>query len=198
MTNERTSRRTGLAIGLSAGLVGGTIAGLAFGVPGLTSAASADTTVAAAVAQVDDESTPEAATPGVDRLRARLDDLVVDGTITADQADAVAAHLAEQAGDRIRDRRDRREDRADALSALLGVDTETLRTELRGGATLAELAEANGVSVDELVDVLVADAMERIDAAVESGRIDQATADEKAAELEARITERVTTPRGER
>lgn len=202
MSNERTSRRTGLAVGLSAGLIGGTAAGLAFGIPGVTSAAGGDTSVTAAVAQVDSD---EATTARGDRLRGTLDELVIDGTISAEQADAVAEHLVEQAsgrfGDRDRpgmDRRmDRRADRFASITELLGVDAETLRAELQDGSTLAEIAEANGVSSDELVDALVAQAMERIDAAVESGRIEQTVADERAAELEERITERVTTSRGE-
>lgn len=204
MTNERTHRRTGLAVGLSAGLIGGTAASLAFGLPSVTSAASATipaaSPVSAAVVQIDDDSV--GAERG-DRLRGALDELVADGTISAEQADAVADHLVDQAGDRIgdrvRDRRqDRRSDRVATISELLGLDPDTLRSELQAGSTLAEVAEANGVSSDELVDALVAEAMVRIDAAVENGRIEQAAADERAAEIEERITERVTTPRGER
>lgn len=209
----RNHRRTGMAVGLSAGLIGGAAAGLAFGIPGATSAAtpeSAAIEAAALVAQVD---TPEDGTEAgggtvdrvavrTERIRAALDELVAAGTVTAEQADAVAAHLSEQVpvrdrGDRL-ERRAQRAERREFVTELLGVDAETLRDELRSGATLAEVAEANGVSTDELVDALVARAMERLDAAVEAGRIDQATADEKSAELEASITERVTTPRGER
>lgn len=204
MTNERTSRRTGLAVGLSAGLIGGTAAGLAFGIPGVTSAAADDTTVSAAVVQLDDNSV--SAVRG-EHLRGALDELVTDGTISAEQADAVADHLVDQAGnragnragDRVRDgRQDRRSDRVATISELLGLDADTLRTELQDGATLAEIAEANGVSSDDLVDALVAEAMGRIDVAVENGRIDQEAADERAADLEERITERVTTPGRER
>lgn len=200
MTNERTSRRTGLAVGLSAGLIGGAAASLAFGLPSVTSAASTSPPVAAAVVQIDDDS---ASAERGERLRGALDELVTDGTISAVQADAVTDHLVNQAGDRtgdrVRDRRqDRRSDRVATIAELLGLDADTLRTELQAGSTLAEVAEANGVSSDELVDALVAEAMVRIDAAADSGRIEQEVADERAADLEERITERVTTPRGER
>lgn len=217
MKNEtkstRNTRRTGMAVGLSAGLIGGAAAGLAFGVPGAISAATPDgaaSEAAALVAQVDTpEDGPVVGDDTVDRIalrteriRAALDELVEAGTVNAEQADAVAAHLSEQVpvrdrGDRL-ERRAQRAERREFVTELLGVDAETLRDELRSGATLAEVAEANGVSTDELVDALVARAMEHLDAAVEAGRIDQATADEKSAELEASITERVTTPRGER
>lgn len=207
------TRRKGLAVGLSAGLLGGAAAGLMFAMPGSTSAATDESTgdVIAAIAQVDSEdpaddtNTPASddATDDVDRLtdrteriRGNLDEMVTDGVITAEQADAVAAHLAQSAPDRggVHGRRGHHANFG-TVTELLGIDGETLRTELQGGSTLAEVAEANGVSTDELVDALVADAMEHLDAAVENGRLDQAEADERAADLEERITERVTTAR---
>lgn len=197
------TRRKGLAVGLSAGLLGGAAAGLMFAVPGATSAASDDSAAdtVAAVAQVEAE--PSAEVDGdrlanrTERIRQGLDDLVTDGVITDEQADAVAAHLAERVPDRPGRGEGPRGHRAnfEIVTALLGIDAETLRTELKAGATLAEVAEANGVSTDELVDALVADAMKHLDVAVENGRIDQAEADERAADLEERITERVTTAR---
>ncbi|BAN03935.1 hypothetical protein YM304_36210 [Ilumatobacter coccineus YM16-304] len=216
MTNERTPRRTGLAVGLSAGLISGAAAGIVLGVPGLTSAASDDTAIAALqetdgepTDPVDETSTESGDQVRGDRLRAQLDALVDEGTITAEQADAVAEHLVEQAADRLGERGERGRrlrgqriewlrGQSEVVTELLGVDAETLRTELADGATLADIAEENGVSTDELVDALVTQAMERVDAAVEAGRIDQDVVDERLDDLEARITERVTTPRGDR
>lgn len=225
MTNERTSpttRRSGLAIGLSAGLISGAAAGMILGVPGLTSAASSSDVAVSALQETDTEPTTDPVDetsgetmiqPTGDRLREQLDALVDDGTITAEQADIVADHLVEQTVDRLNDRfgdRERRGRRlrgqrvewlrgqSETVTELLGVDSETIRAELDDGATLAEIAEDNGVSTEELVDAIVADAVERADAAVESGRIEQDVADERLADLEERVTERVTTPRGDR
>ncbi len=53
-----------------------------------------------------------------------------------------------------------------AAAEYLGLSADELRTQLEGGKTLAEMAEAQGKSVDGLVDALVADAREHIEAFV--------------------------------
>jgi uncharacterized protein YidB (DUF937 family) len=205
-TPRSTGRRRG-AIGLAGGLLAGTAAGLVFGVPGLSSAASSDSMTSAAVVQQADES--ESSTTGMpeqepgEHLRETLQALVDDGTLTEEQADAVAAHLVEN-------RPERGEGRhggpghpggpfggpaSDALTELLGLDADELRTQLREGVTLAEIATEQGVDVQTVVDTLVAELEERVDTAVENGRIDQAEADEKLAEAEARITDMVNNGR---
>jgi hypothetical protein len=86
---------------------------------------------------------------------------------------------------------------------------DELRTALEtDGTTLADVAGEQGVEVDVLVDALVAAQEERIAAAVEDGRITQEQADERLADLEERVTERVNSeapvggpghgPRGDR
>ena len=87
---------------------------------------------------------------------------------------------------------------SEALTDLLGIDAEELRTQLRDGATLAEIAKAKGIDPQAVVDELVAEVDERLDNAVENGRIDQAEADEKAADAEAKITDMVNNGRPER
>ena len=90
----------------------------------------------------------------------------------------------------------------DAASEIIGIERDSLRDALRGGQTLAEVAEENGVSQDELVSQLTDRANERIDQAVQDGRLTQAEADEKRATLSEDIQERVTSDaplqRGER
>jgi polyhydroxyalkanoate synthesis regulator phasin len=226
MTNEDTlhptpdpaapsGRRRGIAVGLAGGLLAGTAAGLVFGVPGLTSASSTDVAVsqAALVQQTDDTDTTTEDAPGEmgTHLRESLEELVDAGTITAEQADAVAAHLVEnrpergESGERHGPGGHRggagmfgRGVASEALTDLLGIDGEELRTQLRAGATLAEIAADQGVAVQDVVDELVAEVTERVDNAVENGRIDQAEADEKLAEAEAKITDMVNNGRPER
>jgi hypothetical protein len=217
-SNDNSANPTGrsgvnraVAAGLTLGVIGGTAAGLVFGVPGLTSAASSDTVVqpAAIVQQVDEtdpsasaDAPPEAGT----RLRESLQALVDDGTITAEQADAITTHLVEN-------RPERGEGRgpgsgegrgpggfgrgvgSEAVAELLGLDAQELRQQVRDGATLAEIATAQGVEPQAVIDELVAELTERLDNAVENGRIDQAEADEKLAEAEAKITEMVNSGR---
>ncbi len=133
-----------------------------------------------------------------EELRATLQELVDDGTIDAAQADAVTDHLIADRGERQAERAERRaerqaerEQRADELAATLGITADELQEELRAGNSLADIAEANGVDVQVVIDQLVASATDRIDDAVENGRIDADEAAEKAEQLEERITDRV-------
>ncbi len=211
--------RRGVAIGITGGLLAGAAAGFVFGVPGLTSAASSDGAVqqAAIVQQVDETDMDAPVEDGPEmgaQLRDHLQPLVDDGTITAEQADAVTAHLVENRAERghrgeFRDGEGPGGHRggpgmfgrgvaSEALTDLLGIDAQELRTQLRSGATLAEIAEAQGVEVQAVVDELVAELDERLDNAVENGRLDQADADQKLADAEAKITDMVTNGRPDR
>jgi hypothetical protein len=77
----------------------------------------------------------------------------------------------------------------DAAAAYLGVDEDALRTQLRDGDTLADVAKAKGKAVDGLVDAIVASTTKRLDAAVSAGRITKAQRDEIVAGLKQRTTE---------
>ena len=61
------------------------------------------------------------------------------------------------------------------IAEAIGIDVETLREELRNGATVAEIAEANGVDPQVVIDALVADYTERVTAWIEG---EQPTSDE--------------------
>jgi len=205
-------RRRGTILGVSAGVLGGGLVGLAMTVPTFTSAASDDTTdtttdiTVAALQTTDDTTTDDTTTddstvdttddtarpePGV-RLREALQALVDDGTITAEQADAVAEHLAAQAPERGGHRGHRGPGMdGEVVAGLLGIEADELRDALRDGQSIADLATANGVDVQTVIDALVAEAQGHLDLAVENGRLTEDEAAEKAADLEARITARV-------
>lgn len=211
-----SGKRRGIAVGVAGGLLAGTAAGLVFGVPGLTGAASTDVAVsqAAVVQQTDETDTTTEDAPPEEmgaRLRETLQELVDAGTITAAQADAVTAHLVENRPERGEFRDGERHGghrggpgmfgrgvASEALTDLLGIDGEELRTQLRAGATLAEIATEQGVEVQAVIDELLGEVEERVTNAVENGRIDQAEADEKLAEAEAKITDMVNNGRPER
>ena len=75
----------------------------------------------------------------------------------------------------------------------LGLTESELRTKLRSGTTLAEVANASqGKSADGLIVALVAAAQKNIAADVSSGRLTQAEADQILAGLKQHITDRVT------
>lgn len=123
-----------------------------------------------------------------------LDGLVADGTISQAQADAVAEAL-ETARAEHRERFGARHgSRGPALGSVLeelGIEHETVREGLAEGLDLGEIAAANGSSAEALIDALVAQANERLDEAVEAGHVDAETADERRAEIEARVTDMV-------
>jgi polyhydroxyalkanoate synthesis regulator phasin len=242
MTSKRYT-----AIGVTAGLLGGAAIGAALGSPGFSSAAGSPsavvqqedtgtddtTTTTDDTTSTDDTSTDDTSTDDTsnddtgselttrmsERLRDELQDLVDDGTITAEQADAVADHLVDQVerhfGDGFGDGGFGHHGGrggpgsggpgfggpafdGDVLSDLLGVEVDELRDQLRDGATIAEIAEANGVDVQGVIDALVAEAEEHLALAVENGRLTQEEADEKLADVRERITEMVEQGRPDR
>jgi len=88
----------------------------------------------------------------------------------------------------------------DAAASYLGVTESELHTQLHAGKSLADVAKAEGKTVDGLVDALVSSAKKRMAADVEAGRLTQAQATAMTADLEQRITEmvqRVHGPRGD-
>jgi len=156
-----------------------------------------------ALAQTD-ESTDQAAQDAVTRIGEKLQSLVDDGTITADQAQAVAETLADGSGPK-GPRGHRRGPNFGAVAEFLGMEGDEFREALEEYETLADLAAANGSSASELIDFLVGQAEERLDEAVADDKIDQADADEKLAEVTEKITEMVNSeipenvgPRGRR
>lgn len=138
-----------------------------------------------ALAQTD-ESTDETTVNenAVAKIVEKLQGLVDDGTISADQAQAVAEALA----DEVHPGGHRGPRGFGQIAEFLGMEAEDFRAALQEYDTLADLAAANGSSADELIDFLVSQAEERIAQAVADGKIDQAEADEKLAEIEERVT----------
>lgn len=91
----------------------------------------------------------------------------------------------------------------ETLADLLNLTEDEVKEALRSGDTIAEIAEAQGVDVQTVIDGLVAAAEEKLAEAVENGRITQEQADEIGANLEERITSFVNEggplgPRGHR
>jgi polyhydroxyalkanoate synthesis regulator phasin len=77
----------------------------------------------------------------------------------------------------------------DAAASYLGLTEAQLRTQLESGKSLADVAKAQGKTVDGLVQALVDSAKKRIDAAVTAGRLTQTQADSILADLKSRVTD---------
>lgn len=83
-------------------------------------------------------------------------------------------------------------EKLETAASYLGLGEAELRKQLADGKTLAEIAKAEGKSVDGLVQALVQDAKPRLDQAVAARKLRRERADELAEGLEERITDLVT------
>jgi len=129
------------------------------------------------------------------RLKEILDPLVKDGTITQAQEDKVIAALGKAQpalghgrfgglgrfgpfGDA----------ELAAAAKAIGISADDLRSAIRSGQTIAQVAQAHNVAVSKVVDAMTAAIKDRIQTAVTSGRMTQAQADAAVAAAKNRIT----------
>ena len=109
-------------------------------------------------------------------LKARLQTLVDDGTLTSSQLDAVVAALEaarpvggghegrghggqNHGGPGIGGQRgEKRQEMLTSAAEAIGITADELKTAIEGGQTIAQVAEANGKSVQSVIDALVAQA----------------------------------------
>lgn len=104
-------------------------------------------------------------------LKARLQTLVDDNTLTSSQLDAVVAAVEAArpmgGGHEGRGhggpgmggaRGEKRQERLTTAAEAIGITAEELKTAIEGGQTIAQVAEANGKTVQSVIDALVAQA----------------------------------------
>ncbi len=133
----------------------------------------------------------------VDPAKKKLDAAVTAGRLTRAEADSMLAELTKRTTDLVNGRfpgrfgehRDIHGPKLDAAATYLGLTEAQLRTELRSGKTLAQIAKAHGKTADGLVQALVDAAEKKLDAAVKAGRLTRAEADAMLTGLKARITD---------
>jgi len=168
---------------------------------------SAATTGETPPAPTDQPADPGAGAPapGGDLAeRSPIDDalalLVENGTLDQSQSDAVAASLDDAGflfgpgggggpmGGFDVD--------LDTLADTLGLTADEVSAALAEGQSIADLAEAQGVDLQTVIDALVAAATERIDQEVADGRLTDDEAAEQVASLSERVTRLVDQPGG--
>jgi ribosomal protein S20 len=76
----------------------------------------------------------------------------------------------------------------EAAARALNLSEDDLRAQLRDGKTIAQVAQAQGVDVQTVIDAMVAEATARIDQAVQEGDLTAEEANERKANLQERIT----------
>jgi uncharacterized protein YidB (DUF937 family) len=136
---------------------------------------------------------------------ARIDEAVADGDLTEEEATERKADLVEHVtalvngegpGPGFRDGPGRGRfglfgAGLDAAAEALGVTEDELRDALGDGETIAEVAAAQGVDVQPVIDALVAEATARIDEAVADGDLTEEEATERKADLVEQVTDLV-------
>ena len=157
--------------------------------------------IAPSVATAADSGSSTSVGGRLNAIKDALKGLVSDGTLTQSQADKVATTLDEKLPKRGPGGPGMRMHREGPfggphlhpvdVAKVLGLTPAELRTQLEAGKTLAQIAQAQGISKATLIDKLVAAAKADIAADVKAGRLTQAQADKITAGLEARITKRV-------
>ncbi|MEM7532839.1 MAG: hypothetical protein AAF639_11730 [Chloroflexota bacterium] len=107
--------------------------------------------------------------------QAFIDELVADGEITAEEATEWSAEMAEMVAFDVNSSY-----AAPFVVAAqaIGIDQETLWNELDAGKTVAEIAQANGVEVQAVVDAAIAAENAMIDQELAAGFITEAEAQE--------------------
>jgi membrane peptidoglycan carboxypeptidase len=185
-------KRTAVAGALVAGLLGGGAAGAILGTAGVSGAQETTTTTVQQDAERSERPDPSA------RLAEVLAPLVEAGTIDQAQADAVIAALLEARPDRGHGRGEHLGRGLDTAAEALGMTDAELRAELRDGQTIAQVAEAQGVDVQVVIDALLAEVEEHLAEKVASGDRTQEEADEMLERATERITDLVNNGRPER
>jgi len=77
------------------------------------------------------------------------------------------------------------------VAKAIGITEAALLTELNAGKTPAQVATAHSVSVQKVIDALVADGLSELAAQVKAGTFTQAQADAMKAEVTQRATDQV-------
>ena len=130
---------------------------------------------------------------GGEKISSLLSTLVSKGTITQSQADAIvaAATAAKAAG---KAEMDKNRAAIDAvLTSTLGISSETIKSRLKAGETLAAIA---GDKKAALITALSAEINKQIDAAVTAGKLTSAQATTEKAKTTERVTNMVERVKG--
>lgn len=147
----------------------------------------------------------------VDELNTALDDTqfalidqaVADGKLTQSEAEKLKARVEEGSNlfpfGGIRDRIEHRlkVGLVEAAAAVLGVDVSVVKDGLQNGDTLAEIANANGMSTDDFKTALLANVKSTLDTKVASGDITKEQADKLYERLSNNIDDIVNHEPGE-
>lgn len=77
------------------------------------------------------------------------------------------------------------------LATLLGLTADELKSAIKEGSSLADIAEEQNVDVDDVIDLLVSSMTKKLDAQLEEGKLTDEQYEARKTELENRVTKMV-------
>ncbi len=156
----------------------------------------------AAVAEAQGVSVDDLVSLLVEQQEAKLKEAVTAGKLTQEQADKMNENAAERVKEMVQNTHQDRGpgkgfgfgggfDKNEELLSFLKLDADKLGEELKAGKSLAAVAEAQGVSVDDLVSLLVEQQEAKLKEAVTAGKLTQEQADKMNENAAERVKEMV-------
>ncbi|WP_429845005.1 hypothetical protein [Brevibacillus sp. FIR094] len=149
----------------------------------------------AAIAQAQGVDTADVVALLVEQQETKLKEAVTAGKLTQEQADKLSENLSDRVKEQVENTKPDKGfgkgvfiggfEKNEELLSLLKLDADKLQKELKADKSLAAIAEAQGVSVDDLVSLLVKQQETQLKEAVAAGKLTQEQADkmnEKASE----------------
>jgi lipoate-protein ligase A len=155
----------------------------------------------AAIAQVQGVDTADVVALLVEQQEAKLKEAVTAGKLTQEQADKLSEILSDRVKEQVENTKPDKGfgkggfiggfEKNEELLSLLKLDADKLQEELKAKKTLAAIAEAQGVSVDDLVALLVKQQEAKLKEAVTAGKLTQEQADKMNENASERVKEMV-------
>lgn len=133
-----------------------------------------------------------------------LSELVAEGVLTQEQADTVGERIQDVRGDGFGRHKGHHKGHGrhgaslETVAEVIGVSEADLREALINGESVADVAEANDVDVQTVIDALTADKNEQIDEKLAAGEITEAEAEEMKADIAEKVESKVNGERPNR
>ncbi|UKK96445.1 hypothetical protein [Brevibacillus brevis] len=155
----------------------------------------------AAIAQAQGVDSADVVALLVDQQEAKLKEAVAAGKLTQEQADKLSENLSDRVKEQVENAKPDKGfgrggfiggfEKNEELLTLLKLDADKLQEELKTDKSLAAIAEAQGVSVDDLVALLVKQQETKLKEAVAAGKLTQEQADKMNENASERVKEMV-------
>ncbi|NTU33531.1 hypothetical protein HPY27_25565 [Brevibacillus sp. HB1.1] len=160
----------------------------------------------AAIAQAQGVDTADVVALLVEQQEAKLKEAVAAGKLKQEQADKLSENLSDRVKEQVENTKPDKGfgkggsgkggfiggfEKNEELLSLLKLDAAKFQEQLKADKSLAAIAEAQGVSVDDLVDLLVKQQETKLKEAVAAGKLTQEQADKMNENASQRVKEMV-------